>query len=176
MSTGFSLWLPAVRSAVSPIRWAVALPFLIFSLPVTGAQAQIDSAIVTALRDARRIRVELTDRGRLQGVFYDLAPTHLGVRVIVRPTIHESYFADRLVTRDSLARIWVRDGSHWRTGALVGGAAFGVVGFILGMKFHPSCGGAACVGGATVWGGGLGAVSGGLLGTLFIRWRLVWRL
>jgi hypothetical protein len=143
----------------------------------------VDSAIVPALRDARRIRLELTGQTRLEGRFQELAPSHLGVRAIVRPTIHKSYFAERQVPLDSLSRIWVQDGSHWQTGALVGGATLGVVGFLLGMTFKgdldtPSCSGNAvrCVAGGTAMLGAVGAVSGGLLGALFMRWRLVWRL
>jgi hypothetical protein len=136
---------------------------------------------VPVLQNASRIRVEFVDQRRLEGVFQELTPTHLLLRAIVRPTVQRAHFADLEVPRDSLSRIWVRDGSHWKLGALVGGTALGLAGFGIGMKFKgdsdtPSCSEHAvpCVAGATAGFGLVGAVTGGLLGAVIIRWRLVW--
>jgi hypothetical protein len=160
-----------------------ALSLLLLAIPVGGAPAQVSPAIVPALRDARRVRLELTSRARIEAVFQDLTPTELRVRAIVHPTIHESYFAERRIALDSLSRIWVQDGTHWRTGAYIGAATFGAFGFALAWKFKrdpqfPGCSRdpAGCVLGATIGGAALGAVSGGLMGALLMRWRLVWQL
>jgi hypothetical protein len=167
----------------STARLTLAVPLLLWAVPWLGLKAQVDSAVIPALRDARRIRLELANRVRFEGRFQELSASTLSFQAIVRPTIHESYFAERQVPLDSLSRIWVQDGSHWRTGALVGGAAVGLFGFLVGMTFQgdldtPTCSQNAggCVVGLTAAGAALGAVSGGLLGALFIRWRLVWRL
>ncbi|HEX9632842.1 MAG TPA: hypothetical protein VGA02_10290 [Gemmatimonadales bacterium] len=139
----------------------------------------MDSALRLVLQEGRRIRVEFTDRVRQEGRFQQLAADTLRFRAIMRPTFHTAYFAERQVRLDSLSRIWVHDGSRWRIGALVGGAALGLVGFGVAMAFQgdsdtPGCSGFGCVVGAIAVFGSVGAVTGGLLGALVIRWRLVW--
>lgn len=134
-----------------------------------------------ALLNAQRIRVESLDRRRLEGVFQELAPAHFRFHAIVHETRANTYFADFEVPRDSLSRIWVRNGTHWRTGALIGAATLAVVGLGAGMAYkgdpnvtycleHPG----GCVAGATLTGAVSGAIVGGLLGALVVRWRLVW--
>jgi hypothetical protein len=131
------------------------------------------------LRGASRIRVAFTDGTNLEGQFRALTPTHLAFRAIVRPTVQRAYFAEVAAPHDSLSRIWVRDGSHWQIGALVGGLGLGLFGFAVAMAFvgdldSPGCDGYGCVVGATAGFGAVGAVAGGLFGALVIRWRLVW--
>jgi hypothetical protein len=123
--------------------------------------------------------VEFVDRSRLEGRFQDLTRSHIRFQAIVRPTVQRAHFADLAVPRDSLSRIRVRDGSHWKIGALGGGVALALLGFDVGMTFKddtdaPGCSGTGCVVGATAVFGAAGALAGGLLGALIIRWRLVW--
>ena len=141
----------------------------------------MDSGLAPVLQHASRIRVAFTDGTNLEGQFRALTPTHLAFRATVRPTVHRAYFAEVAAPHDSLSRIWVRDGSHWRTGALFGGLALGLLGFGAAMAFvgdldSPGCDGFGCVVGATAGFGAAGAVVGGLFGALVMRWRLVWPL
>jgi hypothetical protein len=153
--------------------------FLLLAVPLSAARAQSDSALVAVLQSAHRIRVELADHRAFDGAFRELTPTGFRFRAIVRPNVQEAYFAEMQVPRDSLSRIWVRSGSHWRIGAVIGGVTLGLMGFAAGMTFEgdtdtPGCSGGGCVIGATALFGAVGAVAGGLLGAVFPRWRLVW--
>jgi len=175
----------AALSRTAPARVAVAI--LLSFLPLSEGRAQVeattrqvDTTIQTMLQNASRIRVEFTDRRRFDGVFQELTPTQFRFRAIVRPTVQRAYFADLDVPRDSLSRIWVRSGSHWQLGALVGAAALGLTGFALGMAFKDdldtpcSSNPSGCVAQATAVAATAGALTGGLLGAVIPRWRLVW--
>lgn len=160
-------------------RFRALVPLLLSMMVPTRAHARVDTSLAAALQHASRIRVQLAGQRRFEGSFQELTPTHLRFRAIVRPTVQRAYFADLNVARESISRLWVRDGSHWRIGALVGGLALGLIGFGVAMAFvgdsdTPGCSGPACVVGATAVFGAAGAVGGELVGTLVIRWRPVW--
>jgi hypothetical protein len=163
------------------IRLPLARCALLYVLATPAARAQSDSALLLVLQRAHRIRVEFADQRRVDGTFQQLTPTQLRFRAIVRPTVQSAYFADLEVLRDSITRIWVRAGSHWKTGAIVGATALGASGFYLGMKFKddtdtPDCSNqpVKCVAGTTLVGVLAGGIAGGLFGAVLERWSLVW--
>lgn len=122
--------------------------------------------------------MQFTDQRAFDGIFQELTPTQLRFRAIVRPSVQEAHFADLAIPRDSLSRIWVRSGTHWRTGAFVGAGAFAVMGFLFMVQVGPNCecNQAAFVAYAPAAFALSGAVLGGVAGSLFSRWRVVWPL
>jgi len=158
----------------------IALSALALALPVARLDAQLDSATASRLRDSYRIRLELTSHERFDARFTTIEPSALVVQSIVRPTFEKSFFVERRVPLDSLARVWV-SGTQFRNGAIVGGIVFGGLGLVFGAATAGDsdagldrCAPALCIAGGAIGFGVIGLLAGGVLGSLLPRWSPVW--
>jgi hypothetical protein len=143
----------------------------------TSTFAQVDSAFWAGLPPGRRLKVEVSGKGRLEARLRGADSTAVRLRAVLRPSLERAVFADTSLAHRTVSGVWVQDGTHWRRGAVIGAAVAAVF--------------AAAVM-ATFWGDNdvpfdesrapisfaVAVASGGLVGAgggLFVmRWRRVW--
>ena len=126
--------------------------------------------VVEGLHVGQRIRLNTASSGRLHGIFLEVETS------AIRITRGSSGKSVELVDID---RLWVR-GRATRTGAVVGALAGTVVGAAFGLFIgEVICNGPDCsadTAGAMVilglFGGGVGALSGALIGLAIPKWHL----
>jgi hypothetical protein len=162
------------------VRAALALTVL--TVPLGALAAQLDSVTQSRLQAAPRIRLLLTTGDRFDARFQAVESSVLVVQSIVRPTFDESYFVERRLPLDSLARIWGRQGTHSGSFSIAGGIVFASLGAVMAAGFRDysetleedPCALVVCMAGGALGGGLLGWVVGGVLGALFPRWVALW--
>jgi hypothetical protein len=123
------------------------------------------------------VRILLLDSALVAGRLLALDERQLLLRTVVRPTVARAFFEDRTVAVDSMAHAWTRQGSYWKTGALVG-LAVGTAslwGAMNALADELDCGPAQweCGAFSLIAGGVPGALLGALIGGGMARWRVL---
>jgi hypothetical protein len=146
-------------------------------LSVTAPRAGLCQAErpLSALPPKTEIKVQLLDSTTVVGRLRALEQRRLLLRAVVRPSATRAYFDDRTVPLDSVAGAWVRSGTRWKRGGVIG-AAMGAAAMLIylridldmqdGSHCHVGCWIAA-----PLFGASFGAPVGFLVGHQFTVWK-----
>lgn len=152
-------------------RWALVL--MLCGPLLQGRAALAQHLPEWRLPRGRQVRLQLADSSVVVGRLVETQSDRVVLRMIVRPGKPFSYFLDRDIAVDSIARAWVHRGTHWRRGALIGAGAgllamFVAVAATLDYETH-------CDASCWLEGAGIGLGAGGLIGAFvgyqFPMWR-----
>jgi hypothetical protein len=123
------------------------------------------------------LRLQLADSSIVTGRLLAWETQQIHLHEIVRRSVTDARLVRRAVPHDSVARAWVREGSYWKRGAILGLVA-GTVSMFVTLHVavdELECGPAKwkCVWSSVGVGGLPGAALGALIGGGTIRWRLL---
>ena len=139
--------------------------------------AQMPASVRDSLSVGRRVRIDLLDRSRITGRVQRADPDDLVLTVLRYRNVHDVTAHSLVIPAESIGSIQVSAGTHWKTGAVIGGAVLGTTVFAMRLIFRGpdsgECNG-GCLAGSSVLGVGLGAVCGAAVGSLVLRWRFLW--
>jgi hypothetical protein len=146
-------------------------PLLLTACLCAGVTVRGDAQ---AERNARH-RVLLVDSTVLQGRLVAWEANGMVLSRIVRPTSSESELVQRVLPLDSIAAAWVRSGTHWKQGGVIG-TVVGAVGAVgVGLVTLETQDGSSCDTwcwtSATAAGAAAGALLGAFVGHQFGVWR-----
>jgi len=140
-----------------------------------GAQAQRAGALgLTGLDAGVRLRVHLADSTTLAGRLVRWSEDTLELRRTVGRSLLAEIHSDTLLATRSIDRVWRYAGNDWQRGAIIGGAAGGLVGLGIGSAvsdFEDAPGATVPVMG--LFGVATGALFGALIGRTIDRWTLI---
>src|SRR6266699_3604880 len=148
-----------------PTRSGVLLAWCVLSIPFAAAYGQRN----IALRPGQTVRVCLADGQRFEGRL---------VAVDSSPLVLRFAGSHPVVALTAIDSLWVRRHST-RSGALVGGILVGGASFGLATALcelggdRDGCNQWGFVAGATLVGGGVGALLGAGVGGLFPKWKRI---
>ena len=151
---------------------------IVVALCVTLSDVGVCQAQPTwaGLRPDTKLRLQLVDSTRVTGRFLGSEEGYLRVRTTVRTSVGEGWVRDqdRQILLDSLAAAWIKSGTRWKLGAVLG-APLGATGLLIATAIadesqdDPPCDSWCWTSAAAV-----GALGGGLLGALVGHLVPVW--
>ena len=141
---------------------------------VGRASCQVE-LLASGITQNTELRIRLADSTMLRGWFVAWQPGAILLNAMVRSSVHHLRLVPRTVALESVSAAWVRSGTRWKRGALVGaviGAAGMATGFAIALQTQdPSSCSAGCWAEVLGIGTATGAALGGLVGYQFVIWR-----
>jgi hypothetical protein len=129
------------------------------------------------LRPDTKLRLQLLDSTRVAGRFLGSEQGYVRVRTTVRTSVREGWVRDqdRQILLDSLAAAWIKSGTRWKLGAVLG-APVGAVGTVIaGVITLESQDGSSCDAWCWTSAVAVGTLGGALLGAIAGHLVPVWK-